>query len=57
MVPADTAGLFNYSGDRGVYLASGNTASCTAQGFLATLAIGASMSYYAVLMLLCECKR
>ena len=57
MVPADTAGLFNYSGDRGVYMASGNTASCTAQGFLATLAIGASMSYYAVLMLLCECKR
>jgi len=52
MVPSDTVGIANDGGASGVYMASGTTASCTAQGFLATLSIGASMSYYAVLMLL-----
>ena len=44
MVPADT----------GVYLASGNTQTCTAQGFITAITLGASMSFYAVLMILCE---
>ena len=37
-----------------IFLAAGNTQSCTAQGFISTLAIGASMSYYATLMVFCE---
>lgn len=36
---------------RPIYLAAGNTATCTAQGFITTLTIAASMSYYAVLMI------
>lgn len=42
MVPADT----------GYYLASGNTQTCTAQGFITALTLGASMCFYAVLMIL-----
>ncbi|KAL7546427.1 hypothetical protein ACHAWF_009761 [Thalassiosira exigua] len=38
--------------DSGHYLASGNTQSCTAQGFIVALSIGASMGYYTVLMIL-----
>lgn len=33
-----------------IFLAAGNTQSCTAQGFISTLALSASMSYYATLM-------
>ncbi|KAL7527032.1 hypothetical protein ACHAWF_002008 [Thalassiosira exigua] len=38
--------------DSGHYLASGNARTCAAQGFIVTLTVGASMSYYAALMLL-----
>ena len=49
MVPKDTH-IPGWS----VYLAAGNTQSCTAQGFITTLTVCASMSYYATLMVYCE---
>jgi hypothetical protein len=37
-----------------VYLARGNTLTCAAQGFIATLSLLTSVSYYTTLMILCE---
>ena len=37
-----------------VYLARGNTQTCAAQGFIATLSLLTSVSYYTNMMILCE---
>ena len=37
-----------------VYLASGTTQSCTAQGFIGNVSVTASVWYYTELMVLCE---
>lgn len=37
-----------------VYLASGTTQSCTAQGFIGNISVTASVWYYTELMVLCE---
>jgi len=40
--------------ESGAYLASGNIQTCTAQGFIIAFTVGASMSYYALLIILCK---
>ena len=37
-----------------VYLARGNTQTCAAQGFIATLSLLTSVSYYTTMIILCE---
>lgn len=37
-----------------VYLARGNTQTCASQGFIATLSLLTSVSYYTTMMILCE---